>query len=79
MVTGGVILFCLAMVDLTVQGRTRRAATKELGAVPIGTPLIVGPGRTDDFLDVGERARAFSDADGRISEHSDSRSRFCLF
>ena len=43
MVTGGVILFCLAMVDLTVQGRTRKSATKELGAVPIGTPLIVGP------------------------------------
>jgi multiple antibiotic resistance protein len=43
MVTGGVILFCLAMVDLTVQGKTRRTAAKELGAVPIGTPLIVGP------------------------------------
>ena len=43
MVAGGVILFCLAMVDLTTQGNTRRQATKELGAVPIGTPLIVGP------------------------------------
>ncbi len=43
MVAGGVILFCLAMVDLTVQGRTRRGAAAELGAVPIGTPLIVGP------------------------------------
>jgi multiple antibiotic resistance protein len=43
MVTGGVILFCLAMVDLTTQSRSRRGVTKELGAVPIGTPLIVGP------------------------------------
>ncbi len=43
MVAGGVILFCLAMVDLTSQGKTRWGGTKELGAVPIGTPLIVGP------------------------------------
>jgi multiple antibiotic resistance protein len=43
MVAGGVILFCLAMVDLTAQGRTRRGVATELGAVPIGTPLIVGP------------------------------------
>ncbi len=43
MVAGGVILFCLAMVDLTVQGKTRRGTVSELGAVPIGTPLIVGP------------------------------------
>ncbi len=43
MVAGGVILFCLAMVDLTAQGKTRRGAASELGAVPIGTPLIVGP------------------------------------
>ena len=43
MVAGGVILFCLAMVDLTAQGRTRRGVASELGAVPIGTPLVVGP------------------------------------
>ena len=43
MVAGGVILFCLAMVDLTTQGKTRRGVAKELGAVPIGTPLVVGP------------------------------------
>jgi multiple antibiotic resistance protein len=44
MVAGGVILFCLAMIDLTAQGKTRRGLAKELGAVPIGTPLVVGPG-----------------------------------
>ena len=43
MVAGGVILFCLAMVDLTAKGKTRRGALSELGAVPIGTPLVVGP------------------------------------
>jgi multiple antibiotic resistance protein len=45
MVAGGVILFCLAMVDLTFQGKTREGgvAASGLGAVPIGTPLIVGP------------------------------------
>jgi len=43
MVAGGFILFCLAMVDLTFQGKTRRGVSSELGAVPIGTPLIVGP------------------------------------
>jgi len=43
MVAGGVILFCLAMVDLTSQGKTRRTASTTLGAVPIGTPLVVGP------------------------------------
>jgi multiple antibiotic resistance protein len=43
MVAGGVILFCLAMVDLTTQAKTRRGVASELGAVPIGTPLVVGP------------------------------------
>ena len=43
MVAGGVILFCLAMVDLTSRGRTHRGVVSELGAVPIGTPLVVGP------------------------------------
>jgi multiple antibiotic resistance protein len=43
MVAGGVILFCLAMVDLLTQGETSRGVASELGAVPIGTPLIVGP------------------------------------
>jgi multiple antibiotic resistance protein len=43
MVAGGVILFCLGMVDLIVQGETRRGVATDLGAVPIGTPLVVGP------------------------------------
>ena len=43
MVAGGIILFCLAMVDLTTHGKVRRGIATELGAVPIGTPLVVGP------------------------------------
>lgn len=43
MVAGGVILFCLGMVDLTTQGKTTKGTASELGAVPIGTPLTVGP------------------------------------
>ncbi len=43
MVAGGVVLFCIAVMDLLVPGKKRREPTDELGAVPIGTPLIVGP------------------------------------
>ncbi len=43
MVAGGLILFCFAMVDLLSHGKTRRGSAQELGAVPIGTPLVVGP------------------------------------
>ena len=44
MVAGGLILFCLSMMDL--MGRASNKGTlkpMELAAVPIGTPLIVGP------------------------------------
>ena len=44
MIAGGVILFCLSMVDMLSQGSpTRNPKNIEIGAVPIGTPLIVGP------------------------------------
>jgi multiple antibiotic resistance protein len=44
MIAGGVILFCLSMVDLLGQeSPTREIKNVEIGAVPIGTPLIVGP------------------------------------
>lgn len=42
-VAGGIILFCFAMMDLLGGGKTRRGAPQDLGAVPIGTPLVVGP------------------------------------
>jgi multiple antibiotic resistance protein len=43
MVAGGAILFCLAITDISNPVKKRRIPTEELGAVPLGTPLIVGP------------------------------------
>ncbi|MBU2541768.1 MAG: MarC family protein [Candidatus Omnitrophica bacterium] len=43
MVAGGAILFCIAIIDILSPGKRRRLPAKELGAVPLGTPLIVGP------------------------------------
>jgi len=43
MVAGGAILFCLAMIDLVNPGKPDRIQVSELGVVPLGTPLIVGP------------------------------------
>jgi multiple antibiotic resistance protein len=43
MVAGGLILFCLSMLDLTGQNRKFKQNSGDLGAVPIGTPLMVGP------------------------------------
>ncbi len=43
MVAGGVILFCIAITDIINPVKKRRIPTDELGAVPLGTPLIVGP------------------------------------
>ncbi|MEI7998740.1 MAG: MarC family protein [Candidatus Omnitrophota bacterium] len=44
MIAGGVILFCLSMVDMLGTGHTtKKFKTSDLGAVPLGTPLVVGP------------------------------------
>ncbi|MCJ7730539.1 MAG: MarC family protein [Sedimentisphaerales bacterium] len=43
MVAGGAILFCLAITDLLNHVKKQRIPGTELGAVPLGTPLIVGP------------------------------------
>lgn len=43
MVAGGVILFCIAIIDIVNPTKKRRIPSSELGAVPLGTPLIVGP------------------------------------
>lgn len=43
MVAGGVILFSLAIIDIANPIKKRRIPTREVGAVPLGTPLIVGP------------------------------------
>jgi multiple antibiotic resistance protein len=43
MIAGGAILFCLAITDIINPVKERRIPSRELGAVPLGTPLIVGP------------------------------------
>jgi len=43
MIAGGAILFCIAVMDLLVPGKRRRVPEDGMGAVPIGTPLVVGP------------------------------------
>ena len=43
MIAGGAILFCLAITDIINPVKERRIPGQELGAVPLGTPLIVGP------------------------------------
>lgn len=43
MVAGGVILFCIAIMDIMNPTKRRRIPSGELGTVPLGTPLIVGP------------------------------------
>lgn len=43
MIAGGAILFCLAIMDVANPTKKRRVPGPELGAVPLGTPLIAGP------------------------------------
>lgn len=43
MVAGGIVLFCIAIIDIINPVKKRRVPSSELGSVPIGTPLIVGP------------------------------------
>jgi len=43
MIAGGAILFCLAITDIINPVKKRRIPGQQLGAVPLGTPLIVGP------------------------------------
>ncbi len=44
MIAGGGILFCLSMTDLIHMGKKSKLDLDlDLGVVPIGTPLIVGP------------------------------------
>ena len=44
MIAGGIILFCISIMDLLLSDKQHRSPMEDLGVVPIGTPLIVGPG-----------------------------------
>lgn len=55
MVAGGAILFCIAIIDIVNPEKRRRIPHKELGIVPLGTPLIVGPAvLTTSLIVLGE-------------------------
>ena len=43
MIAGGAILFCIAMIDIVSPSPDARRPSADLGAVPLGTPLIAGP------------------------------------
>jgi len=42
-VAGGVLLFVIATLDLVSEEKPSRAGIDTIGAVPLGTPLIIGP------------------------------------
>lgn len=43
LIAGGIILFCIAILELLKPGKKWRIPAEGPGAVPIGTPMIVGP------------------------------------
>ena len=55
MVAGGAILFCISIVDIMNPKKERRLPDTTVGAVPLGTPLIVGPAvLTTSLIMIGE-------------------------
>lgn len=55
MIAGGLILLCIAIIDIVTPGKKRRIPARELGSVPLGTPLIVGPAvLTTSLIIIGE-------------------------
>lgn len=55
MVAGGAILFCIGVIDIVNPGKRLQIPSKELGVVPLGTPLIVGPAvLTTSLIIIGE-------------------------
>ncbi len=55
MMAGGAILFCLAIIDLLHGEKERRMPDQNMGAVPLGTPLIAGPAvLTTSMVSVGQ-------------------------
>ena len=55
MIAGGVVLFCIALIDMVSTEKKRRIPGRELAVVPLGTPLIVGPAvLTTSLIIIGE-------------------------
>ncbi|MFH1846000.1 MAG: MarC family protein [Candidatus Omnitrophota bacterium] len=43
MIAGGILLFSIALLSILIPEKKKTIASDDLGAVPLGTPLIVGP------------------------------------
>ena len=43
LIAGGAILFCISIIDIVSPAPETRRPSADLGAVPLGTPLIAGP------------------------------------
>lgn len=43
MIAGGLVLFAIAIIDIVNPGKRHKVPASEVGAVPLGTPLIAGP------------------------------------
>lgn len=43
MIAGGAILFCISITDIINPAKARRLPSSDLGSVPLGIPLMVGP------------------------------------
>ncbi|MDD5680937.1 MAG: MarC family protein [Candidatus Omnitrophica bacterium] len=43
MIAGGLVLFGIAIIDIVSTGKRHKVPASEVGAVPLGTPLIAGP------------------------------------
>jgi len=43
MIAGGLVLFCIAILDILSSSKRHKIPASEVGAVPLGTPLIAGP------------------------------------
>ncbi len=55
MIAGGVILFCLAIIDIVNPIKRRRMPDSDFDVVPLGTPLLAGPAvLTTSMLAVSE-------------------------
>lgn len=55
MVAGGAIILCIALADILNPDKHNRIPQNEMGAVPLGTPLIAGPAvLTTSLIMLGE-------------------------
>ena len=58
-IAGGLILLAIAMQDLVAHDTQSRVATKDFGVVPLGLPLIAGPGMLTTLLTQVQTVRAW--------------------